>query len=202
MIKKIALDVDGVLLNFEKAYHDLAVEIMGDKINFNPYHYQLHEFLGLTKEENEVIWSEFNARKLVRNFELLPGVEQGIKNIVDAGFEIYIVSAIDPIDTDDRTYNLQQLGIHAKEVHCVGGNHSSKHHHIAQIDPHVFIDDRIDHLQRSLHVPHLVWIDRNQIQYPISEDQPHATTPSLLEWTEKFMEDAVRNIERKYKKKL
>lgn len=186
MRKKVVLDVDGVILNFGKAYVKVAREILKKEIYPNMNEYELKHFLQINESENKIVWDEFNNRNTWNCIEPFDGVVKSIKKMNEMPIDIFIVSSIDKMHTDSRLKNLNNIGLFPKEIFCVGDGNAHKHEVINLINPHAFVDDRLDHLSRSKNVQHLAWVDNNQKQNVEVFDGIIKIT-SLNEWVESYL---------------
>lgn len=198
MKHKLVLDVDGVLLNFIEAFEQVAIAMQdefGKKIEVKPHLYNLTDRLGITAEEEKKVWTRFAENGTWANLNPLPGVEESIKKINEANFDIYIVTAIEDLFKEERLINLGKIGISPSEIHCVGyGN--SKVEYINQIKPDVFIDDRLEHLHKANVTYHLVWLKDGVEQHGLVEDEGvHVAVDSLKEWVDNHMQNVLNKLD-------
>lgn len=205
MKHKLVLDVDGVLLNFIEAFEQVAISMQdefGKNIVVKPNLYNLTDRLGITLEEEKRVWERFAANGTWANLNPLPGVEESIKKINEANFDIYIVTAIEDLFKEERLINLSKIGISPSEIHCVGyGN--SKVDYINQIKPDVFIDDRLEHLHKANVAYQLVWLRDGVEQHGLVEDQGvHVAVDSLKEWVDNHMENVLNKLNEAKKNNL
>lgn len=205
MVKKMILDVDGVLLNFIQAFEEVAHSMskeLGIDIKIAEDKYHLTGRLGITQEQENEIWKKFAETGKWANLNPLPGVIEAIDAINKAGWEVYIVTAIEPEFAEQRLSNLKHLGLVPKEIHCVGyGNDKQKI--IDEIDPDVFVDDRLEHLHRAKKAYHLVWIQDSVEQFNLKEDSGvDVASVSLLDWTKNHMPQVIQELEDSAKNKV
>ena len=196
IMKKIALDVDGVILNFGEQYLNVAQEVLQRPLSPDFSKYKLQDFLQVSATEDTIVWNYFNEKNHWKNIVPFPNVQEALKRIIDFNYEIFIVSAINPIHETARLINLKELGLVPTQIHCVGENNAPKHEIISQIHPHIFIDDRLDHLYRSSDVEHLGWVNQNQLQ-SVEYTGGVFEVSSLYEWTEKHLENISQLLEKK-----
>lgn len=194
MTRKIVLDTDGVILNFGENYIQFAEKLLGRKLNHNISKYPLHELLQIPEKEAHYVWERFNYLNEWEKIPPLQDVEKAIEMINDYKLEVYIVTSIDNQYQQARQRNLNSIGLFPKEIICVGANHGHKNKIITDINPIAFADDRLDHLQRSKDIKHLVWIDQGQEQISDFNDY-HAKVTSLYQWTSDFL-PAIMNEKR------
>lgn len=197
MKHKIVLDVDGVLLNFVDAFEQVALSMeqeLNTKIVVNRTLYNLADRLGVTAEQEKLIWDRFAKNGTWENLNPLPGVVDAIEKINNANFEIHIVTAIEDFYKEQRLLNLSKIGVDPSAIHCVGyGN--SKTQYINEIAPDVFIDDRLEHLHKAPITFHLVWLKDEVEQHGMVEDAGvHVAVNSLQEWVENYMPAVVDKL--------
>lgn len=186
----MVLDVDGVLLDFIKAFENTAKSMekeLGQKITVDPTAYQLTKRLGITQEQEDKIWTRFAESGQWEKLTPLPGVIEAIDAINKAGFDIYVVTAIEEIFKNQRLVNLTHIGVSPKEIYCVGYG-KDKGEIIAGIQPDVFIDDRLEHLHNASVAYHLVWLQDDVEQHNVKEDAGvDVSVRSLKEWVDNHM---------------
>lgn len=196
--KKIVLDVDGVLLNFIDAFDQVAHTLkdeFGKELELNKNLYHLTHRLGITQEQENIVWKKFAEIGMWENLDPLPGVIDAVKKIKDADFDIYIVTAIDEKNKEARMKNLEKIGVIPKEIHCVGYG-QNKIDIINKINPDVFIDDRLEHLHNAECAYHLVWIEDDVVQHNHKDDRGvDVAVTSLKEWTDKHMPEVVAKLD-------
>lgn len=185
-MKKIVLDTDGVILNFGENYIHFAEKLLGRKLNHNIVKYQLNELLQISEKEADYVWNKFNSMNEWEKIPAFKDIDKAIEIIKDYNLEVYIVTSIDEQYKESRQRNLNSIGLFPKEIICVGANHGHKDKVITEINPIAFADDRLDHLQRSQDIEHLVWIDQGQEQMIEFADY-HAKVESLYQWTSDFL---------------
>ncbi len=181
-MKKVVLDVDGVLLDFGKTYIEVAQKLYENKLSPNLLKYNLHELLQISQEENNKVWDYFSQKNSFNNLSPYPGVIESIKKINEDNLEVYIVTAIDKCYESARLNNLKNIGLVPKEIYCVGGGHSSKREVILEINPDAFVDDRLDNLFNSIEVEHKVWVDQGHDQKIEKFKELNITVNSLQDW--------------------
>lgn len=144
----IALDVDGVLLDYSSAYALAWQRAFGKHpTEVKPNAFWPHERWGIPWLEgeqlkqfkaqfDEVFWSTLPA---------LPGTVEACHQLVDAGYELIAVTAIDSQWLRARMKNLQLHGFPILQVIATGGaihdQPNPKAEVINRIRPAVFVDD-------------------------------------------------------------
>ena len=201
-MKVIALDVDGVLLDFMPAFEKAAEEVFGRKMDihkdeYKMDYYHLSKRINTSEEEVAKVLNYMIETGVYANLKPLPGAIEAVKAIQEAGFKIAIVTALPEAAKESRLLNLKNyLGLVPDEIHCVGMG-MSKGDKLREINPDVFIDDRIDYLASAPFIYHLAWVDQKEAQkdkYSMVDVHVH----SLLEWTEKHMPRVAKKLNRFY----
>lgn len=201
-MKKIALDVDGVLLNFTESFDKAAEIVLKRKLTihrdeFLHDHYHLAKRIDVDIDTVENILQYMLDSKMYANFTPLPGVKEALKNIKDRGYEISIVTALPESAKEMRLENLQNaLGFTPDRCFFVGMG-KSKEAALKELRPDIFVDDRIEYLANAPQVFHLVWCDQQQSQKE-REFQVDVHVHSLLEWTQKYLPKVDKELDAYY----
>jgi 5'(3')-deoxyribonucleotidase len=168
-MKKIALDVDGVLLKFMPAFDKAAEIVLGRKINVHKDedkmdHYTLANRIDSTQAEVEEILEYMQTSRMYANLEAFEGAKEAVEEIKNADYEIYIVTALPEKAKEMRLENLfKALNLVPKDIYCVGMG-LSKADALLELRPDIFIDDRVDYLVSAPFVFHLALIDLKESQ--------------------------------------
>lgn len=203
-MKKIVLDVDGVLLDYFKTFDKAASEYLNKKIvpkkNENNHEiYSLTKRIGVTEDVKQDILNYMVKKNMYSLIKPLVGVKDALEKIKKEGFYIYVVTAIHDDAKEQRLKNLKDfLNFVPDEIYCVGMGKSKKEI-IEIINPDVFIDDRIDYLASVPSVYHLVWVDQKEEQHD-QESMVDVHVHSLAEWVDKHMPRVVKKLNRFYDK--
>lgn len=150
--KRIALDCDGVLLNYIDCYQKLYEELFKEKLTIaNPKSYSADTHLGINwdgrEKERKHFYEYFHDEGWLR-MTPLHGAVEATQKLKNAGYEIFVVTSI-PEDKDkDRAINLTQQGIIFDDVIACGSHSSSngfniKKPHLDKLKPEYFVDDLI-----------------------------------------------------------
>jgi FMN phosphatase YigB (HAD superfamily) len=163
---RICLDADGVLVNFhimfEKALFDFFSR---DFPKFNQpntgwvNNWNLAIQFGISEKQLESVWNYIYDNEKYLETPFYPGVEEKILELINAGFEIYIVTSIDEKASNARVKQFAKL--HPEiTVHCVGLD-QSKLPLLESIDPLVFVDDRYINIRSAIEakIPEILWIN-------------------------------------------
>lgn len=145
--KVIALDCDGVLLDYVSAYGKAWELAFGENLTVqNPSAYWPLDRWGLPRLEGEPL------QKLKAVFDEafwssiapLPGAVEACHRLVAAGYELVCVTALEAQYREARERNLQNLGFPISEVIATGGKVkevSPKAQVINRLRPTAFVDD-------------------------------------------------------------
>ena len=149
----IALDADGVLLDFHAGYAGAWQRAFGakpaerDPKAYWPMDRWQVERLDETKRAHfrrhfdETFWASVPA---------IDGAVDACVRLRDAGFELVCVSALESEFESARLRNLRDLGFPIERVIATGnapGERSPKADAIAELDPEAFVDDYLPYLR-------------------------------------------------------
>ena len=149
----IALDADGVLLDFHLGYAGAWERAFGsaprerDRLAYWPMDRWDVERLDETKRAHfrkhfdETFWTTVPA---------IEGSIEACHRLHDAGFELICVSALEVEFESARLRNLRHLGFPIERVVATGnaaGERSPKADAIAALDPQAFVDDYLPYLR-------------------------------------------------------
>lgn len=187
----IACDTDGVVFDFQTAFHRAAEYVTQRKISSPTNSYSLMKRFHLTPEEHDSVWAYFNQKNLWKDLEPYDGAIEALQKLeAITGSSLHIVTAIPSEFVESRRINFHKYGIKPTEIHFMEHiNRFSKVPFIKNLRPIMFIDDRIEHLQSSREFSSLlVHIDLKDEQNPVPEIQVDHTCSSLKEWADHFIE--------------
>jgi 3-deoxy-D-manno-octulosonate 8-phosphate phosphatase KdsC-like HAD superfamily phosphatase len=175
--KLIALDVDGVLLDYKKGYASGWEKIFGKKlISKNPemFHaYNEYECAFENLEQKEFFFSSFKDEHW-ENMPALDGALEACNELVNMGYNLVCVTSM-PIEfVSYRKKNLEKLGFPISETYAVGRDknvplYNPKKEKLIELDPVAFVDD---YYANFINLPpsiHNALIDRNQPDSPNKE---------------------------------
>lgn len=189
----IALDVDGVLLDFSSAYALAWQRAFGTPpIEVDPHAFWPHERWGIPWLEGEQL-VQFKAQfdeAFWSTLPALPGAIEACHQLVDAGYELIAVTAIDSQWLRARMKNLQLHGFPILQVIATGGaipdQPNPKAEVINRIRPAVFVDDYPPFLEGIHAEVHKVLI------HPPKRECPTSEILGLLESTHHTLMDFVQ----------
>ena len=149
----IALDADGVLLDFHLGYADAWRRAFGtvprerDPLAYWPmdrWHVDRLDDAGRTHFRrffDDTFWTTVPA---------IPGAIDACHRLHNAGFELVCVSALEAVYESARLRNLRDLGFPIERVIATGnapGERSPKADAIAELAPEAFVDDYLPYLR-------------------------------------------------------
>ena len=159
----IALDCDGVLLDYDRAYASAWQRAFGEfPREVEPLAYWPLQRWGVRRvvgQELERFRAAFDER-FWSGLPAVPGARQACERLCDAGFELACVTALPPHLAEARRKNLGSLGFPAMRVITTGytrGDVSPKAAALAALAalaPVAFVDDYLPYLfgvDRSIH---------------------------------------------------
>lgn len=198
MSKFIALDCDGVLLNYNEAYKKLWFDAFNGEVlevaDPNAYWaedmYRARHLQGAEYEH----WSRIKEKaNFWGNMQPLPGAVEAVERIKDSGYQVIVVTAMNPKFIGSRTKNLQDLGFKIDGIWAVKrvGDENPKAPFINALQPSYFVDDYHEYLKEiSLNV-NTVLIEPGKNGSPNLDADPqdfNQIFPSLLTFVEEGLE--------------
>jgi phosphoglycolate phosphatase-like HAD superfamily hydrolase len=152
--KLIALDADGVLLDYNLAYASAWERTFGCRPQLrNPLAYWAMDRWTVESLQGEALQrfrSSFDAQ-FWSTVPAIAGAVQACEKLVAAGYELVCVSALKPEFAQARQANLKALGFHIEKVVATSNRaqpgHSPKADALAQLRPVAFVDDFLPYFQ-------------------------------------------------------
>jgi phosphoglycolate phosphatase-like HAD superfamily hydrolase len=201
-MKKIALDADGVLFKFMQTFDLAAEHILGRKVHvqqdeFQLDHYHLAKRVSTTDEKALEILEYMQTSGLYARLEAYEGVKEALQTIKEAGYDIYIVTALPEKTREMRLENLKnELDFIPKDIFCVGMG-ESKAEILKKLKPDIFIDDRIEYLASAPDIFHLAWVDQKESQHD-KDSLIDVHVHSLAEWVEHHLPIVTKKLNTYY----
>lgn len=125
-MKKILTDCDGVLLDWESAFHSWMAEKNFHKQSMNSY--EIHDrYPGMAEAEAERYVEEFNNCSRICCLPAFKGAIEGVIKLADQGYRFDCITSIsaDPYTKRLRWQNLTEtFGPVFDELICIGNGHS------------------------------------------------------------------------------
>ncbi|MEX8193457.1 HAD family hydrolase [Comamonas guangdongensis] len=152
--KLIALDADGVLLDYNLAYASAWERAFGGRPQLrNPQAYWAMDRWTVESLQGEALQSfrrSFDAQ-FWSTVPAIAGAVQACEKLVAAGYELVCVSALKPEFAQARQANLQRLGFPIERVMATSNHaqpgHSPKARTLAQLRPAAFVDDFLPYFE-------------------------------------------------------
>ncbi|WP_119353768.1 HAD family hydrolase [Azohydromonas sediminis] len=149
----IALDADGVLVDFHHGYAEAWRRAFGARpAERDPLAYWPMDRWAVERLEGEArrhFWRYFDEEFWL-HLPALPGAVEACHRLHDAGFDLVCVSALDAAWQTARLRNLRALGFPIERVIATGhhaGERSPKADAIAELMPEAFVDDYLPYLR-------------------------------------------------------
>lgn len=174
--KLIALDADGVLLDFDAAYVNLWEKIYGYRPKeLNPEAYWAFNRYDIPYLKDEEL-AEFKANfddHFWENVPALPGAVQAVNRLYNAGYDIVCVSALPEQYAEQRQLGLYKQGFPPMSVFAVGAPADATQAHgnpkakvLNSLKPICFVDDYLAYHEGVSDATMKVLIDRNPVGSP------------------------------------
>ncbi len=190
-MKTIALDCDGVLLDYNTAYSKAWFNVFGERLVLNnPRSYWPMERWNarrLVSNELEQFRSAFDV-EFWSTIPAVPGALEACERLADQGYNLVCVTALPERFADARAQNLQDLGFPISRVITTGAEiagGSPKAQTIAELSPVAFVDDYAPYLVGVVPPVHLALILRDPVGSPnVGEllDIPDSSHADLLDF--------------------
>ena len=152
--KLIALDADGVLLDYNLAYAGAWERAFGRRPQLrNPLAYWAMERWGVPSLEGDALQRFRNCfdAQYWSTVPAIHGAVQACEKMVAAGYELVCVSALKPEFAQARQSNLRALGFPIEQViatsNSVQSGTSPKAQALMQLQPVAFVDDFLPYFQ-------------------------------------------------------
>ncbi|WP_182286598.1 HAD family hydrolase [Comamonas testosteroni] len=152
--KIIALDADGVLLDYNLAYASAWERVFGERpVLKQPDAYWAMERWDVASLQGEAL-NRFRTSLDAQFWSSIPaiaGALQACEQLCAAGYELVCVSAIKPQFAEARQLNLRRLGFPIARVIATSGRAapglSPKAQVLAQLQPLAFVDDFLPYFE-------------------------------------------------------
>lgn len=179
----IVLDTDDVILDFKNGFHIQAqLTLQKELIELNQ-NYSMSERYGITKKEEALVWQALDNGGWA-NLPLLPGADKAIHTLQEMGMKVHIITCIDPKNEKYRMENFEKYNIKPDTIDCAGAGTFSKTPYIQKYMPIGLVDDRLQHINENLFVPHRVWVELKDDQVGMSAEHATFRANSLAHFVE------------------
>jgi len=169
MKKSVIFDVDCVLIDFYKGLEGVYSKLFGKEVSSLSLTYNLKNRYGLTDDEFNAIWEEFD-KDAFSKMPALEGAVEVFNAYKNAGYSTHIVTGIKESVKQFRWNNLEELGMLPDTLDCVGSGTSSKKELIDKYEANIIFDDRLQHLS-GLIIPNRILIDNGDDQIGYEENR-------------------------------
>jgi len=187
MNKIIALDCDGVLLDYNEAYARCWKRAFGEKLtikNRDAYYAYNQYDCKFTSDEQKAQFDIFkDTDEFWSDIGLLPGVYTACHILVNEGYKLVCVTKMDNKFKDARVQNFAAYGLPISETYC----EDDKLETLLKLNPEALVDDKDENF-RGLDKTdiHCALIDRNQYDSPNGNlnnvNSYHASLRDFVEW--------------------
>lgn len=201
MKKNIVLDVDGVILDFDKGFQKSMKNFLNRDIKILKIEeFDMRPRLGLSNEEFKEGLKYFYETKDFSKLEAYDGAINTIKNL-EKDYNILYVTGIPEEQKNLRIENLQNLGVNAdnNNVICTGFGISDKSKFIKEISPIYYVDDLLSHLHDCRFVDNLIWIEN---AYSHIKEEMHDLEFKIVSSLEDWFENYINNNNNKNRIKI
>jgi len=168
----IALDADGVLLDYLEGYAEAWRNAFGarpavrDPLGYGP----LERWeVPLLDTDGRARFRQHFGSKFWSSLPAIPGAIDACTRLHDAGFELVCVSALNAEFEASRLQNLRALGYPIERVYATPhheGHRSPKADRLAKLCPMAFVDDYLPYLRGVPSDVHTALITRGAIHGP------------------------------------
>lgn len=149
-MKKIALDCDGVILDYNQTWGKILATFLNKEVLPKKVAYFAHNVFDYHLSENETkkFYDMFHEHGWCQ-MQALQGALKAINILQKKNFDIHIVTSIPQSAHLYRKNNLQHLGIDFSSLHTVGFQHNinMKKDIINVIEPIYFVDDLLQNFE-------------------------------------------------------
>ena len=110
-MNKILTDCDGVLLNWEKSFHEWMTQNEHELQEGYQSTYKIGEMYGISNNSAHKLIREFNQSAWMCCLPVLRDAQEGVAHLVKNGFTFDVITSLssDPFAAKLRTQNLEQV---------------------------------------------------------------------------------------------
>ncbi len=161
---RVALGLDGVLLDFDGAWHGFAEDVVGRNLSKVAETHNNGLRYGLSPEETDRVWKQFDTHDNWASIRLTSSAYRLVVGLESIGFSVFGVSAVPVHLCEARAESLEGL-IPAGRIYCVGSlrgkDGPDKTEALRRISPVGFLDDHPLFVEQGLGlgIPVVSWYD-------------------------------------------
>lgn len=170
--KVIAIDCDGVMLDYNMAFKDLYLNHYKQDLQIkDPHAYHATNMFGLPKLQGEELENFHKSSDEYGLWGKMPAIENAIKSVESLnklGYTCICVTSMPEKYAELRFENLKSLGFQIERVIATSrvGSENPKKKYIEELNPEYFIDDLQRNFEGIETDTTLVLIDRNHSDKP------------------------------------
>ena len=167
MSKIIALDADGVLVDYNEAYARCWYRAFGEKLtikNRDAYYAYNQYDCKFTSDEQKAQFDLFkDTDEFWSDMGLFPEVFTACHILVNEGYELVCVTKMDNEFKAARVHNFVSYGLPISETYCV----NDKRETLYKLQPLALVDDKDENFEgHEESMMHCALVDRNQYDSP------------------------------------
>lgn len=199
---RAVFDCDGVVLNFDRGFSQVAGDVLKRPVPKVCNSYDLGLRYNLTPKEFAFAWDALDDHPLGwAGFEPLPGAVKAVEQFKADGFEVIIVTGIEDRLSEKRLANFLLHNLPVDGLECVGHGTASKAENLTRLAPLMYVEDRLHLLYECPFVPHRGWVDQQDEQAGHEWNDSVTRVSGLAEWADhwKARFSAVSNPKRMFR---
>jgi hypothetical protein len=197
-MQTIALDCDGVILDYIECYKRLYNEFFNDnKKAVNPYSYTADIHLGIDwthREKEQSAFYDYFGQNGWTSMKPISGAVEATKKIKEAGYKIVIVTSIPFDKANARHDNLLKEGVSFDDViacgsHSTANGSNIKKPYLDKLAPQYFADDLLQNfsgVSDNINCVLIDWFCENNENFRKSENgiKVFSTHEKLIQFTD------------------
>lgn len=196
----IALDADGVLLNYNRAAFHVWTRAFGQEPTVkdpNAYHFRNAYNIDLTDPEINSQYYRTFAKTGWRSMEALPHALEGCQMLKDMGYELHVVSSMPGAFQAQRHANLLDLGMPIESVTATGrakGGGNPKLEALLAMAPVAFVDDLLSNFEGVHDKMHCALLHWDSVDNPNEAHEYRmkaSSHPNMVDFAQYWAEHAL-----------
>lgn len=196
----IALDADGVLLNYNRAAYHVWTRAFGEEPAVKDpgaYHFRNAYEIDLSDPAVSSQYYRMFAKTGWSSMEALPHAVEGCLMLKDMGYELHVVSSMPNAFEKQRHSNLLDLGMPIVSVTATGrgkGGGNPKMEALLAMEPVAFVDDLLSNFEGVHHKMHCALLHWDSVDNP-NEAHEHgmkaSTHPDMMHFAQYWEQHAL-----------